>query len=202
MHNLTDNIEADLTEKAWNEMPWPLNDTIAECFIDALSSAIFHRENVLKIETETDLWKLTRPTLVWLNGQDLMERWSIDEFSLCKMIVEYGLPAYEYTCDQYTDPNALTATTYGYSMDHFHQIGNDRIAATAHNGGYIQVLESSRGFQWLTYRDSRKFKLGGGITLMEFDKSGVFYSDLYTSEVMKIGLEYRRIFGMGTERTS
>ena len=60
---------------------------------------------------------------------------------------DYGLPAYNYTCNQYKDTFAKAPTTYGYSIDHFHQIGNDRISATVHNGGYVQVLESSKGFQ-------------------------------------------------------
>ncbi|MHA1149024.1 MAG: GH36-type glycosyl hydrolase domain-containing protein [Promethearchaeota archaeon] len=123
-----------------------------------------------------------------MKGDGSFGKWITDEF---------GLPAYEYTCDQYKDPNALTPTTYGFSLDHFHQIGNTRIAATAHNGGYVQVIESSRGFQWLTYYDPKKHKMGGGITLIEFDNSDIFYSDLYTSKVMNIGFTYRRIFGMG-----
>jgi len=110
---------------------------------------------------------------------------------------EFGLPAYEYTCDQYNDPIAKTPTTYGNSNDHFHQIGNDRIAATAHNGGYIQVLESSRGFQWLTYRDDKKPKLGGGIGILQIEPNPFGYSDLYTPEVSKLPIKYTRIFGTG-----
>ena len=71
----------------------------------------------------------------------------------------YGLPAYNYNCNQLISPRAKTPTTYGFSIDHFHQIGNDRITATVHNGGYVQVLESSRGFQWLTYKDENRKKL-------------------------------------------
>ena len=113
------------------------------------------------------------------------------------IIDEYGLPAYEYTCDQYTDPLAKTPTTYGASIDHFHQIGNDRITATAHNGGYIQVLESSRGFQWLTFKDDKKPKLGGGIGILQIEPNPFGYSDLYTSEVSQLPIKYTRVFGTG-----
>ena len=109
----------------------------------------------------------------------------------------YGLPAYNYTCNQLISPIAKTPTTYGYSIDHFHQIGNDRITATAHNGGYIQVLESSRGFQWLTYREEKKKKIGGGIAFFSKEDSRELWSDLYDDENSNRKYNYKRIFGIG-----
>lgn len=125
-----------------------------------------------------------------MKGDGNFGRWITDEF---------GLPAYEYQCDQFTDPNADTFTTYGSSIDHFHQLGNDRLTATAHNGGYIQVLEPSRGYKWITYQKSDKkcFKQGGGIGIYEFDESGRYISDLYTPQVKKLKLDYKRYFGIG-----
>lgn len=87
-----------------------------------------------------------------MNGNGNFGNWILDE---C------GLPAYNYTCNQFIEEIAKYNTTYGFSIDHFHQIGNDRITATAHNGGYIQVLEASRGFQWLTYHSKKKKKIWG-----------------------------------------
>ena len=110
---------------------------------------------------------------------------------------DYGLPAYNYTCNQFIDPNAKTNTTHGSSIDHFHQIGNDRITATAHNGGYIQVLDSSRGFQWLTYRSKKKNKFGGGIALIQTDDSDKVWSDLYNKKIIESNVNFQRIFGMG-----
>ena len=107
---------------------------------------------------------------------------------------KYGLPAYKYTCNQFKEPIAKTRTTYGFSNDHFHQIGNDKITATVHNGGYVQVLESSRGFQWLTYRNKKKKKFGGGVALFQTKESNRFLSDLYDPNIFK---KYLRIFGMG-----
>jgi len=118
-------------------------------------------------------------------GNGSFGRWITDK---------YGLPAYQYTCNQFEDPNANTRTTYGFSNDHFHQIGNDRITATVHNGGYVQVLDSSRGFQWLTYRNQKRSKFGGGIALFKINKANQFLSDLYNPNIFK---NYKRIFGMG-----
>ncbi|TFG15399.1 MAG: hypothetical protein EU535_01875 [Promethearchaeota archaeon] len=110
---------------------------------------------------------------------------------------QYGLPAYNYTCNQYKDKVAETPTTYGYSRDHFHQIGNDRITATAHNGGYIQVLESSRGFQWLTFQNKKRKKLGGGIAFFNTSNSEFFDSDLFNKENSDKYCNFERIFGIG-----
>ncbi|MHA1291657.1 MAG: GH36-type glycosyl hydrolase domain-containing protein [Promethearchaeota archaeon] len=123
-----------------------------------------------------------------MNGNGVFGKWFTDQ---------YGLPAYEYICNQFKDSNARYFTTHGYSIDHFHQIGNDRITATAHNGGYIQVLESSRGFQWLTYKNPKKGKLGGGITLFNDNLSQEYWSDLYELNVDEKFDYYKRIFGMG-----
>jgi hypothetical protein len=110
---------------------------------------------------------------------------------------EYGLPAYNYTCNQLTERIAKTKTTYGYSTDHFHQLGNDRIMATAHNGGYVQIWDGSRGFKWLTYRDDRYGKLGGGIGLYCLENEKTVFSDLCTLEnVFKVN-KLERVFGIG-----
>ncbi len=120
-----------------------------------------------------------------MNGNGHFGKWIEDEF---------GLPAYNYNCNQFLDPLANTPTTYGYSIDHFHQIGNDRITATVHNGGYVQVLASGRGFQWLTRHSEKKKKLGGGIAIFHYKNE--LFSDLCEQESIE---KYRieRIFGMG-----
>ena len=123
-----------------------------------------------------------------MNGNGSFGTWLKDK---------YGLPAYNYTCNQFLNPFAKTPTTYGFSVDHFHQIGNDRITATVHNGGYIQVLECSRGFQWLTYKNKKKNKLGGGIALFQADQSQPFLSDLYKLKSSQLFTKFQRIFGMG-----
>jgi len=90
----------------------------------------------------------------------------------------------------------LYDTSYGASRDHWHQLGNDRITVLAHNGGFVEVLESSRGLQWLVHRDSRRSSTGGGVGIVD-EKSGSrrLWSDLYSSVKYQQG--YRRIFGTG-----
>lgn len=66
---------------------------------------------------------------------------------------EFGLPAEPYTCNHEVDPRATYFTTRGMSKDHWHQLGNDRLNLLAHNDGSVEVLDSSRGLQWLCRRD-------------------------------------------------
>ncbi len=107
---------------------------------------------------------------------------------------EFGLPAYNYTCNQFLDPLAHTPTTYGYSVDHFHQIGNDCITATVHNGGYVQVLVSGRAFQWLTRHSEKKKKMGGGIAV--FNYKNETWSDLCEQDTIEKH-RIERVFGTG-----
>ena len=123
-----------------------------------------------------------------MSGNGHFGEWIIDE---------HGFPAYKYTCNQLIDTNAKTKTTYGYSTDHFHQLGNDRIMATAHNGGYVQFLDGTRGFKWLTYRDDHNGKLGGGIGLYYLENEKIVFSDLYTLENLSILTQLERVFGIG-----
>ncbi len=106
---------------------------------------------------------------------------------------EYGLPAYEYTCDQDADAAATLFTTRGGSNLHWHQIGNDRITAIATNRGEVQSIESSRGLQWLNYRDPSRFCPGAGIALLLDGDS--LSTDLYERGAPANG--YRRLFGAG-----
>jgi hypothetical protein len=122
--------------------------------------------------------------------RDIFGRWFTDEF---------GLPAYEYTCNHELEPNARYFTTSGFSTDHWHQLGNDRLNVLAHNDGSVEVLESSRGLQWLCYRDKRRSQVGGGIAVVE-DASGndLAWSDLFSQRNYEGG--YRRTFGLGYYR--
>jgi len=110
---------------------------------------------------------------------------------------EYGLPAYNYTCNQLIDSIAKAKTSYGYSVDHYHQLGNDRIMATAHNGGYVQILDGIRGFKWLSYQDDQKGKMGGGIGLYYLENEKINFSDLYTLENLSKLSKLERVFGIG-----
>jgi len=81
-------------------------------------------------------------------------RWTVDEA---------GLPAYDYTCDPATAPWAASFRTDGPpSADHWHQVGNDRLVATAHAEGPLVPFLSDRGKLWLCARDGRRRAWGGG----------------------------------------
>ena len=103
----------------------------------------------------------------------------------------YGLPAYAYTCDQDRDPRAPAFTTRGPSNLHWHQIGNDRLNAICTNRGEVQVIESSRGLQWISYTDPARGCPGGGVAIVR--THGVAFTDLYSPQKFKAG--YGRVFG-------
>ena len=119
-------------------------------------------------------------------GNGHFGKWETDEFNL---------PAYEYRCKQVIDPIARTRTSGPDSIDHWHQIGNDRVTLTAHNGGYLQFFLADRGMQWISYHNHQKNCLGGGICLIEENQK--VWSDLYNSKLMKNDNSYRRLFGCG-----
>jgi hypothetical protein len=112
---------------------------------------------------------------------------------------EFGLPAYEYTCDHESDPKAVSFTTRGPSRDHWHQLGNDRLNVLAHNDGFLEVLDSSRGLQWLCRRDARRRQPGGGVVIVQ-DESGedAPWCDLFSRK--NFSNKYRRFFGCGYYR--
>jgi hypothetical protein len=124
------------------------------------------------------------PDLEYGNGH--FGKWARDQFNL---------PAYEYTCMQTVDSAAQTKTSGPDSIDHWHQVGNDRITLTAHNGGYVQFFLADRGMQWLSYHNRQKNCLGGGICFIEENQK--VWSDLYNSKLMKDKKSYRRLFGCG-----
>ena len=83
-------------------------------------------------------------------GSGNLGRWFIDE---------HGLPAYEYELDQYNDPRAAYPTSEGYDRrDHWHQIGNKRVTATASNDGTVQVYLGDRGGVFLNRFEAWEFE--------------------------------------------
>lgn len=112
---------------------------------------------------------------------------------------EFGLPAYEYTCNHELDPKAACFTTRGPSRDHWHQLGNDRLNLLAHNDGSVEVLDSSRGLQWLCHHDERRRQPGGGIAIVQEEGGGgAAWSDLFSQT--NYNGQYRRVFGAGYYR--
>ena len=56
-------------------------------------------------------------------------RWQVDR---------YGLPSYDYTIDELTNPIAAQPELSG-AVDAWSQLGNDHIVADASNHGYVQL---------------------------------------------------------------
>ena len=59
------------------------------------------------------------------------------------------LPAYNYTIDQFTNPDAEYPTSRGTSVSHWHQIGNERITGIAYNDGTVKAFIEDRSSTFL-----------------------------------------------------
>jgi hypothetical protein len=78
---------------------------------------------------------------------------------------QFGLPAYRYTCNQVTDPKAVTPVHKQWRdpTDHTHQVGNDRIVAAVSNYGYVQVRQDEGSPKFLNDYFPEQSHFGGGI---------------------------------------
>ena len=104
-----------------------------------------------------------------------------------------GEPAYAYEMDQATDPRAAYRVSGGTSRDHWHLVGNDRIAATAHNGGYVQLYDWTRGPKILNRWDPGARHYAGGFRFIALD--GAVFATLW--DHLPEEAAQRRTFGMG-----
>jgi len=109
---------------------------------------------------------------------------------------DFGLPAYQYTCDQIEDPKAITPMKglYLSKNEHIHQIGNDRLVGVASNYGYIQVRQDEGSPKYLNEYDPDKCQYGGGFGYVIDANSNIstFFDDKQDS--------FERIFGIGYYR--
>ena len=106
---------------------------------------------------------------------------------------EFGLPAYHYTCDQTTDPRAVTPvhTVWRSPTDHTHQVGNDRVVAAASNYGYVQVRQDEGSPKFLNDYSPERSQYGGGIGYLTDGR--VVLSTFYPGNAKT----FDRIFGVG-----
>jgi hypothetical protein len=106
---------------------------------------------------------------------------------------EFGLPAFRYTCDQATDPKAVTQVNPGVltSTEHVHQVGNDRIVAIASNYGHVRVRQDEGAPKFLNdYAPERGWFAGGFGYLTD---GSVTLSSYYPGNAKS----FDRIFGSG-----
>lgn len=77
----------------------------------------------------------------------------------------FGLPAYRYTCDQLTDPLAISPVhkQWRSPTDHTHQLGNDRLVAAVSNYGYVQVRQDEGSPKFLNDYYPEGSRFGGGL---------------------------------------
>ncbi|MFX1273184.1 MAG: hypothetical protein ACFFAX_15985, partial [Promethearchaeota archaeon] len=117
-------------------------------------------------------------------GSGYFGEWIMDEF---------GLPAYRYTCDQTTDPKAVSPMTEEWraNTDHLHQVGNDRLVAVVSNYGQVQVRQDEGSPKFLNDYDPSRFQYGGGIGYLTDGET--FLSTFYTGQADS----FDRNFGMG-----
>jgi Glycosyl hydrolase 36 superfamily, catalytic domain len=78
---------------------------------------------------------------------------------------QFGLPAYRYTCNQVTDPKAVSPVHQQWRgpTDHTHQVGNDRLVAAVSNYGYVQVRQDEGSPKFLNDYFPKHGHFGGGI---------------------------------------
>ncbi len=103
-----------------------------------------------------------------------------------------GLPAYRYTMNHQQDPRASYATSWGESRDHWHQLGNDAITATAHNEGYVQLWDWTRGGKCVNRYQPSRNHFSGGFRFLKSDEH--IWNTLCGPETLPT---MERIYGIG-----
>ncbi len=77
--------------------------------------------------------------------------------------------------------------------DHWHLVGNDRVIATAHSGGYVQFYDWSRGCKLINRWNPIRKEYAGGFKIIHVD--GVTFPTL--PEYLPSSAKQHRLFGMG-----
>lgn len=166
---------------------------------DALSASKIDKRK----STETETAKGPKAGEVIGDPRDagIFGRWIADEF---------GLPAYRYELDHVNDPRGTWDTQMtGKSNRHWHQLGNDRIAAIATNEGWIQLYSHEYGPRWINmYRPEQRSFAGGNSFVQAGDQtlSSVYRCQPKDAKVERTwGCSYARFAveqaGLGLERT-
>ena len=106
---------------------------------------------------------------------------------------DFGLPAFHYTCDQTSDPLAVTPVTPGIlsATDHVHQVGNDRITAIVSNYGHVRVRQDEGAPKFLNDLVPEAAQFAGGFGYLTDGKETL--STLFPQS----GAAFDRFFGAG-----
>ena len=108
----------------------------------------------------------------------------------------FDLPAYQYKCNQITDPKAALPvnTAWRSTTDHIHQIGNDRLVVLASNYGYVQVRQDEGSPKFLNDYFPDEHRYGGGIGFLGDDNTllSTYYTGKAESFERTLGTGYLR----------
>ncbi|HWI70605.1 MAG TPA: hypothetical protein VNT55_01520 [Baekduia sp.] len=106
-----------------------------------------------------------------------------------------GLPAYDYLIDQHTNPIAAQSKIGG-STDAWNAVGNGRVRADAHTGGWVELFDQERLAQWVNRREPAARHYGGGYGFLRV--GGKTISTAYDDRAA--GASTLRRFGVGSFR--
>lgn len=104
----------------------------------------------------------------------------------------FGMPLFRYNIDQRLDPRASYFTSWGTSRDHWHQLGNDAVTATAHNDGYVQFWHWGRGGKCLNRYEPERMNVSGGFRYVKV--ADEVWNTLYQPDSFD---RFERVFGIG-----
>jgi hypothetical protein len=153
---------------------------LGHCGLAAAACAIF--PNTLQARDENPTPGGNPPEKPY--GSGYFGEWITDEF---------GLPAFQYTCDQTKDPKAVSQTDpiFRAPTDQTHQVGNDRLVAAVSNYGYVQVRQDEGAPKFLNDYAPERSQFGAGFGYLTDGKEvlGTFYPGSDAS--------FERSFGMG-----
>lgn len=123
------------------------------------------------------------PSISSTYGSAKFGQWAVDT---------WGLPVYDYTIDQASNPIAHQPELGG-SVDAWSQLGNDHVVADAANHGYVQLWSQDRLYQWMNYYDATQQHYAGGFGYL--NAAGRVLSTLYDDR--PAGAATTRRFGIG-----
>lgn len=137
--------------------------------------------------TDSTTWKAAdplNPTAGKAYGSGYFGNWIEDQF---------GMPAYQYTCNQITDPKAVSPVDpiWRRPADHTHQVGNDRLVAAVSNYGYVQVRQDEGSPKFLNDYYPEQDRYGGGIGFLADGETVL--STYYSARTELL----ERLFGIG-----
>ena len=118
----------------------------------------------------------------------------------------FGLPAYRYSCDQITDPKAVTPVhpQWRSPTDHTHQVGNNRLVAAVSNYGYVQVRQDEGSPKFLNDYFPEDSRYGAGVGFLADGDStlSTFYSGKEASFDRTMGVGYLRKRVVGSRHSA